>query len=85
MLSHKIKIKIQKYKAQESYVPGLCIFTCEDSVIMYKDENAENQYIVQFNDSYPDKTFEVHFDSIILNSDKFGIGSEIAVRQNKEK
>ena len=48
--------------------------------IMYKDENAENQYIVQFNDSYPDKTFEVHFDSIILNSDKFGIGSEIAVR-----
>ena len=52
---------------------------------MYKDENAENQYIVQFNDSYPDKTFEVHFDSIILNSDKFGIGSEIAVRSNKEK
>lgn len=80
MLSHKIKIKIQKYKAQESYVPGLCIFTCEDSVIMYKDENAENQYVAEFKDSYPEMMFETHIDVILLSSDKFKIGDEIKIK-----
>ena len=52
----------------------------EDDKVMYKDENAENQYVAEFKDSYPEMMFETHMDVILLSSDKFNIGDEIRIK-----
>lgn len=52
----------------------------EDDKVICKDENAENQYIAEFEDSHPEMMFETHIDTIMLNSDKFDIGDEIKIK-----
>lgn len=52
----------------------------EDNKTMFKDENTENQYIVQFTDSHPEMMLEVSIDILSLNIDKFNIGDEIKIR-----
>ncbi|MGY5215239.1 hypothetical protein [Clostridium butyricum] len=52
----------------------------EDDKVICKDENAENQYIAEFEDSHPEMMLETHIDTIMLNSDKFDIGDEIKIK-----
>ena len=52
----------------------------EDDKVICKDENAENQYIAEFEDSHPEMMFETHIDTIMLNSHKFDIGDEIKIK-----
>lgn len=52
----------------------------EDNKTIFKDENTENQYVVQFTDSHPKMMFEANIDIFSLNSDKFDIGNEIKIK-----
>ena len=56
-------------------------FVYEDDKVICKDENAENQYIAEFEDSHPEMMFETHIDTIMLNIHKFDIGDEIKIKQ----
>ena len=47
---------------------------------MYKDENTENQYVAEFKDSYPEKLFQTHINTILLNYDNYSIGDEIKIK-----
>ncbi|MDB2150480.1 hypothetical protein [Clostridium butyricum] len=55
-------------------------FVYEDDKVICKDENAENQYIAEFEDSHPEMMFETHIDTIMLNIHKFDIGDEIKIK-----
>ena len=52
----------------------------EKNKTMFKDENTENQYVVQFKDSHPEMMFQANIDILSLNSDKFDIGDEIKIK-----
>lgn len=47
---------------------------------VYKDKEKEHVYIAEFDDVNKDMTFEVFFEGIISNIDKFEIGNEISVK-----
>lgn len=47
---------------------------------VYKDTEKEHVYIAEFDDTNKDMTFEVFFEGLILNSDKFEIGNEISIK-----
>ena len=47
---------------------------------VYKDKEKEHVYVAAFDDANKDMTFEVFFEGIISNIDKFEIGNEISVK-----
>lgn len=47
---------------------------------VYKDKEKEHVYVAEFDDINKDMTFEVFFEELILNSDKFEIGNEISIK-----
>ncbi|WP_294401885.1 hypothetical protein [uncultured Clostridium sp.] len=47
---------------------------------VYKDKDKEHVYVAEFDDINKNMTFEVFFDGLIKNIDKFEIGNEISVK-----
>ncbi len=51
----------------------------EENKTIFKDENQENQYVVQIKDSHPDMTCEVDMSVIYLFADKYELDDEIKI------